>query len=81
MDGVQALSVHPCSVLMPGYSLATRSDAERLDVEADRVACLIRWEIRALTGEDRQRVGRQLLGKHPVEMQKLIAQALRERAK
>lgn len=62
-------------------NLATHSDAERLAVSADRAACLIRWEIRALKGEDRQRVGRQLLDKHPVEMQKLIAQALRERAK
>jgi len=61
-------------------NLVTLSDAERLAVSADRAACLIRWEVRNLKGQERQRVARLLLDKHPVEMLELIAEALRRRA-
>ena len=61
-------------------NLATLSDAERLAVSADRAACLIRWEVRSLTGQDRQKVARLLLDKQPVELRELIAEALRRRA-
>jgi len=61
-------------------NLATLSDAERQAVSADRAACLIRWEIRDLKGEDRQRVALLLLDKHPADQRDLIAQAMRMRA-
>ena len=61
-------------------NLATLSDAERLVVSADRAACLIRWEVRNLKGQDRQRVAKLLLDKHPMELRELIAEALRRRA-
>lgn len=64
-----------------GYNLATHSPAERLVVYADLSACLIRWEVRTLTGKDRQRVARLLLEKHSAEMRPLIEKALEARAK
>ena len=63
-----------------GFNLANLSDAERQAVSADRAACLIRWEIRDLKGEDRQRVALLLLDKHPADQRDLIAQAMRMRA-
>ena len=60
--------------------MASLSDAERLAVSVDRAACLIRWEIRDLKGEDRQRVAMLLLGKHPADKRDLIAQAMRRRS-
>ena len=61
-------------------NLATLGDAERQAVSADRAACLIRWEVRNLKGQDRQRVAKLLLDKHPVEMRELISESLRRRA-
>jgi len=61
-------------------NLVNLSDAERLAVSADRLACLIRWEVRNLKGQDRQRVAKLLLDKHPVGLRELIAEALRRRA-
>ncbi len=64
-----------------GSNLAMLSPAERLAVSADLSACLIRWEVRTLTGKDRQILARELLQKHSAEMQPLIAKALEARAK
>ena len=64
-----------------GNNLAMLSPAERLAVSADLSACLIRWEVRTMTGKDRQRVAKLLLEKHSAEMQPLIAKALEARAK
>lgn len=64
-----------------GYNLATLSPADRLTVSADRLACLIRWEIRSLTGTERQRMAVLLLGKYSAELQPLIEKAMKVRAK
>lgn len=65
---------------MSAINLANLSPADKQAMNADRAACLIRWEIRDLKGEDRQRVAILLLGKHPAAQRDLIAQAMRRRA-
>lgn len=61
-------------------NLATHTPAERLAVESDKAACLIRWEVRDLKGKERQKVARLLLDKHKPHMRELVAAELARRA-
>ena len=65
---------------MRSHNLATCSDAERLAVDADQIACLIRWEVRDLKGQERQRMAKLLLSKQPEKRRTMIEAALLRRA-
>lgn len=63
-----------------GFNLATLPAEARAALNADLIACRIRWECRGLKGQERQRKARELLHAHPADQQTLIAAALQARA-
>lgn len=64
-----------------GWNLATRTPAERLAVDADRIACRLRHTTRLMGKLERQRAVGQELDRMVPELRELVLQALRARAK
>lgn len=66
---------------MSGFSnLASLLPADRMLIEADKTACLIRWKCRGLKGEERNRKGKELLSTVPVSVRDAVVEALKARA-
>ncbi|EPL59933.1 hypothetical protein B382_23788 [Stutzerimonas stutzeri B1SMN1] len=61
-------------------NLASLPAAERALIEADKTACLIRWKVRDLKGEERQRKGQELLAAVPESARPAVVAALKARA-
>ncbi|WP_434456520.1 hypothetical protein JQR85_13605 [Stutzerimonas urumqiensis] len=68
------------SAAKPGWNLATRSVEDRAALNADLIACRIRWECRALKGNERQRKAQELLGVVPANAVAAVRERLKERA-
>ncbi len=60
-------------------NLALLPAAERALIEADKTACLIRWKVRDLKGEERQRKGQELLAAVPESARPAVVAALKAR--
>lgn len=66
---------------MSGFSnLASLMPADRMLIEADKTACLIRWKVRELKGPERQRQAQVLLSTVPVSVRDAVVEALKARA-
>ncbi|HCJ30201.1 MAG TPA: hypothetical protein DHV63_13120 [Pseudomonas sp.] len=66
---------------MSGSSnLASLLSADRMLIEADKTACLIRWKVRDLKGSERQRQAQLLLSTVPASVQGAVVEALKARA-
>lgn len=63
-----------------GLNLATLTADARHLIEADKTACLIRWKCRALKGEARNTLGKQLLAAIPERVRPAVVAALKARA-
>lgn len=61
-------------------NLADLSSDERLAIEADKVACLVRHRCRHLHGRERQVCAMKLLDAHTQEQQERIKAAMSRRA-
>lgn len=62
------------------HNLACLTRAERVLIEADKTACLIRWKCAGLKGEERQRKGQELLAAVPETARPAVVAALKARA-
>jgi len=63
-----------------GLNLAELTADARALIEADKTACLIRWKVRDLKGEERQRKGQELLAAVPESARPAVVAALKARA-
>lgn len=61
------------------FNLATLTADARALIEADKTACLIRWEVRDLKGPERQRQGNVLLAAVPESVRDAVVAALKAR--
>lgn len=61
-------------------NMATWPAAKRLAVQADLLACRIRWECRALGERERQQMARELLAKVPSPMREAVVERMRARS-
>lgn len=61
-------------------NLALLPPAERQLIEADKVACLIRWKCQGLKGSARQKLGQELLAGVPEAARDAVVAALKARA-
>ena len=62
------------------WNLALFPPADRMLIEADKTACLIRWKCAGLKGEERQRKGQELLAAVPETARPAVVAALKARA-
>ena len=60
-------------------NLASLPQADRQRIEADKIACLIRWKCKGLKGEERQRQGSLLLAAVPEAVRDAVVAALKAR--
>ena len=60
-------------------NLASLPVTERLLTEADKTACLIRWKVRDLKGQERQRQAQVLLAAVPENARPAVVEALKAR--
>lgn len=68
-----------CSAANAGLNLAELTADARAMIEADKTACLIRWKVRDLKGEERQRKGQELLAAVPESARPAVVAALKAR--
>lgn len=68
------------SAMTGSWNLALFPPADRMLIEADKTACLIRWKVRDLKGEEKQRQGNVLLAAVPESARPAVVQALKARA-
>jgi len=68
--------MHGSNVATLGPSTAEEAAA----VNADRIACLIRWECRDLQGRERQMKAQERLAKLSPEVEQMVREALARRA-
>ena len=68
--------MHGSNVTTLGPSTAEEAAA----ANADRIACLIRWECRALQGRERQIKAQERLAKLSPEVEQMVREALARRA-
>ncbi len=61
------------------FNLAALTADARMLIEADKTACLIRWKVRDLKGEERQRKGQELLAAVPESARPAVVAALKAR--
>ena len=62
------------------HNLASLPPAERKRIEADKIACLIRWNCQGLKGAERQRQGSALLAAVPEAVRDAVVERLKARA-
>ena len=63
-----------------GLNLAELTADARNLIEADKIACLIRWKVRDLKGPEKQRQGSVLLAAVPESARPAVVAALKARA-
>ena len=68
------------SAMTGSWNLALFPPADRMLIEADKTACLIRWKVRDLKGEEKQRQGNVLLAAVPESARDAVVAALKARA-
>lgn len=68
------------SAMTGSWNLALFPPADRMLIEADKTACLIRWKCAGLKGEERQRKGQELLAAVPETARPAVVAALKARA-
>ena len=68
------------SAMTGSWNLALFPPADRMLIEADKTACLIRWKVRDLKGPEKQRQGNVLLAAVPESARPAVVQALKARA-
>lgn len=68
-----------CSAAPAGLNLAELTADARALIDADKQACLIRWKVRDLKGEERQRKGQELLAAVPESARPAVVAALKAR--
>ena len=67
------------SAMTGSWNLALFPPADRMLIEADKTACLIRWKVRDLKGPEKQRQGNVLLAAVPESARDAVVQALKAR--
>lgn len=67
------------SAMTGSWNLALFPPADRMLIEADKTACLIRWKVRDLKGPERQRQGNVLLAAVPESARPAVVEALKAR--
>ena len=68
------------SAMTGSWNLALFPPADRMLIEADKTACLIRWKVRDLKGPEKQRQGNVLLAAVPESARPAVVAALKARA-
>lgn len=68
------------SAMTGSWNLALFPPADRMLIEADKAACLIRWKCKGLSGAERQRKGQELLAAVPETARPAVVAALKARA-
>lgn len=68
------------SEMTGSWNLALLPPMDRMLIEADKAACLIRWKVRELKGSEQQRQAQLLLSTVPVSAQGAVVEALKARA-
>ena len=68
------------SAMTGSWNLALFPPADRMLIEADKTACLIRWKVRDLNGPEKQRQGSVLLAAVPESARPAVVAALKARA-
>ena len=68
------------SAMTGSWNLALFPPADRMLIEADKTACLIRWKVRDLKGPEKQRQGNVLLAAVPETARPAVVAALKARA-
>lgn len=61
-------------------NLASLSLQERQEMQADLIACRIRWQCKALKGREKQVAGSKALSALPLPMQELVVARLKARS-
>ena len=61
------------------HNLASLPPADRMRIEADKIACMIRWKCKGLKGAERQRQGNVLLAAVPEAARDAVVAALKAR--
>lgn len=69
----------PASAPTGSHNLASLPPAERQRIEADKIACLIRWKCKGLKGQERHRQGNLLLAAVPEAVRDAVVAALKAR--
>ena len=68
------------SAMTGSWNLALFPPADRMLIEADKTACLIRWKVRDLKGPEKQRQGNVLLAAVSETARPAVVAALKARA-
>ena len=68
------------SAMTGSWNLALFPPADRMLIEADKQACLIRWKVRDLKGPEKQRQGKELLAAVPQAARDAVVERLKARA-
>lgn len=62
------------------HNLALQTSARRAAMQADLIACRIRWQCKDLKGAEKQKAGTAALSALSLEMQAAVVEALKARA-